>query len=77
MEAQEGEKKENRRGGMNGGEDRLLGADRMKKKTVSCHSHLQDRLQLLQFGFLLLDFTVVVLAQFNQQQTGDIQHFLC
>lgn len=40
------------------------------------HSHLQNRLQLLQFGFLLLNFTVVVLAQFSQQQTGDIQHFL-
>lgn len=43
---------------------------------VKCHSHLQNRLQLLQFGFLLLDFTVVVLTQFSQQQTGDIQHFL-
>lgn len=39
-------------------------------------SHLQDRLQLLQLGLLLLDFTVVVLAQFNQQQAGDVQHFL-
>lgn len=60
---------------MNSSEDHLLGADR-RKETVSWHSHLQDRLQLLQFGFLLLDFTVVVLAQLNQQQTGDIQHFL-
>lgn len=40
------------------------------------HSHLQDSLQLLQFRFLLLDLTVIVLAQFNQQQAGDVQHFL-
>ncbi len=43
---------------------------------VRRHSHLQDSLELLQFRFLLLDLTVVVLAQFNQQQAGDIQHFL-
>lgn len=54
-------------------EDHPLGGARRK---VSAHSHLQDRLQLLQLGFLLLDFTVVVLAQFNQQETGDVQHFL-
>lgn len=40
------------------------------------HSHLEDRLQLLQFGFLLLNLTVIVLAQFKQQQAGDVQHFL-
>lgn len=45
-------------------EDHPLGGARRK---VSAHSHLQDRFQLLQLGFLLLDFTVVVLAQFNQQ----------
>lgn len=43
---------------------------------VRYHSHLQDSLELLQFRFLLLDLTVVMLAQFNQQQAGDIQHFL-
>lgn len=40
------------------------------------HSHLQDGLELLQFGFLLLNLTVVVLAQFKQQQASYIQHFL-
>lgn len=40
------------------------------------HSHLQDSLELLQFRFFLLDLTVVVLAEFDQQQAGDIQHFL-
>lgn len=43
---------------------------------VRSDSHLQDSLELFQFRFLLLDFTVSVLAQFNQQQAGDIQHFL-
>lgn len=43
---------------------------------VGRHSHLQDSLELLEFRFLLLDLAVVVLAQFNQQQAGDIQHFL-
>lgn len=54
-------------------EDHLLGGGRRK---LSAHSHLQDRLQLLQLGLLLLDLTVVVLAQLHQQQTGDVQHFL-
>lgn len=40
------------------------------------HSHLQDGLELLQFRFLLLDLTVVVLAQFDQQEAGDVQDFL-
>lgn len=44
-------------------------------KTLA-HSHLQDGLELLQFRFLLLDLTVVVLAQLDQQQPGDVQHLL-
>lgn len=54
---------------MNGGEEDGDAEEQL-------HSHLQNRLQLLQFRFLLLDFTVVVLAEFQQQQPGDIQHFL-
>lgn len=43
---------------------------------VTRHSHLQDSFELLQFRFLLLDLAVVVLAQFDQQQAGDVQDFL-
>lgn len=49
---------------------------RERVSDVRGHSHLQHSLELLQFGFLLLNLTVVVLAQFNQQQPGDIQYFL-
>lgn len=41
-----------------------------------CHSHLQDGLQLLQLGLLLLDLTVVVLEQLQQQEPSDVQHLL-
>lgn len=78
METQEGEYKEKTRGGMNVSKEEVC-LTMMKQEVVSGgwrHSHLQNRLQLLQFRFLLLDFTVVVLAHFSQQQTGDIQHFL-
>lgn len=40
------------------------------------HSHLQDGLQLLQLGLLLLDLTVVVLEQLQQQEPSDVQHLL-
>lgn len=41
-----------------------------------CHSHLQDGLQLLQLGLLLLDLAVVVLEQLQQQEPSDVQHLL-
>lgn len=41
-----------------------------------CHSHLQDGLQLLQLGLLLLDLTVVVLEQLQQQEPSNVQHLL-
>lgn len=43
---------------------------------VKCHSHFQNSLKLLQLGFLLLNLTVSVLPQFDQEQASDVQHFL-
>lgn len=55
---------------------RLCNCERVCVSDVRHHSHLQDSLELLQFGFLLLDLTIVVLAQFDQQQAGNVQDFL-
>lgn len=43
---------------------------------VKCHSHFQNSLKLLQFGLLLLNLTVSMLTQFDQEQASDVQHFL-
>lgn len=43
---------------------------------LSPFSHLQYRLQLLQFSSLLLDLTTWFFLQFSQQQPCDIQHLL-